>query len=61
MPKDKTRYTFYWITWEVNTICKWNLASLCHIKKEKKLSKNSAKTGAWKLFPDPFVFAKNYT
>ena len=59
MPKHKTRNTFYWITWEENTVCQWNLASLCHITKEKILSKNSTKTATWKLVPDPFVLAKN--
>ena len=59
MPKHKTRNTFHWITWEVNTVCEWNLASLCHITKEKISSKNSTKTATWKLVPGPFVFAKN--
>ena len=35
MHKHKTRNTFHWITWEVNTVCWWNLASLCHITKKK--------------------------
>ena len=60
MPKHKTRNTFHWITWEVNTICSWNLASLCNPVKEKILSKNSEETAVWKLVPGPFVFAKNY-
>ena len=36
MPKHKTRNTFYWIIWEVNTIC------LCHITEDfiKKFCKN---------------------
>ena len=59
MPKHKTRKTFYWVTLEVNTVCLWNLASLCHITLEKKLSESSTKIAAWKLVPDPFVFAKN--
>ena len=59
MPKHRIRNTFYWITWEVNTVCQWNLASLCHTTKEEKSSKNSAKTATWKLVPGPFVFAKN--
>ena len=37
IPKHKARNTFYWITWEVNTVCSWNLTSLCHIMKEKIL------------------------
>ena len=36
MPKHKTRSTFYGIT--------YRMASLCHIRKEKILSKNSVKT-----------------
>ena len=44
MPKHKTRNTFFWISWEVNTACSWNLVSLCHITKEEVLSKNSTKT-----------------
>ena len=59
MPKHKTRNTFHRITWEVNTVCWWNFASLCHITKEKILSKHFTKTAAWKLVPDPFVFARN--
>ena len=59
MPKHKARNTIHWITWEVNTVCQWNLASLCHIIKEKISAKNSAKNAAWKLVPDPFVFTKN--
>ena len=35
MPKHKTRNTFYWITWEINTVCQWDLASLYHITKRK--------------------------
>ena len=34
MPKHKTRNTYYWITWEANTVCWWNLASLCDITQE---------------------------
>ena len=58
MFKHKTINTFHWMTWEVNTISKWNLESLCHIKK-KNSSKNYLKNGAWKLVQGPFVFAKN--
>ena len=32
MPKNETRNTFYWITWEVNAIWWYNLASLCNKK-----------------------------
>ena len=32
--------SFYWITWEGNTVCYWKLASLYHITKETTLSKN---------------------
>ena len=42
-PKRKTRNTFHWITWQVNTVCSWNLASLCLIIKKnfiKKFCKN---------------------
>ena len=59
IPKHKTRNTFHWITWEVNTVCQWNFAGLCLMKKEKISSKNSTKIAAWKLIPGPFVFAKN--
>ena len=31
MPKHKARNTFYWIAWEVNTVCEWNSVNLCHI------------------------------
>ena len=33
MPRHETRNTYYWITWEVNTVWWWNLASLCNITK----------------------------
>ena len=58
MPNHKTRNTFCWITWEVNTVFQWNLASLCHITKENNLLENSAKIAAWKLVPDPFAIFK---
>ena len=60
MPKNETRNALHWITWEVNTVGQWNLASLCHVTKEKKLSKNSTNAQTWKLVPDPLVFANNY-
>ena len=60
MPKHKTRKTIYWITWKVDTVCQWNLASLCHIPKGKFVSKNYIKTAIWNIVPRPFVFAKNY-
>ena len=59
MPKHKTRNTFHWITLEVNRVCWWKLASLCHITKEKNSSRNSTKPVGWKLVPGPIVFAKN--
>ena len=58
MPKTKTRNTFYWITWEVITVCKWNLVSLCNILKQIISSKLSTKTAAWKLVPGPFVLQR---
>ena len=36
------------------------MGRLCDIKKEKKSSKNFAKSGTRKLVPDFSVFAKNY-
>ena len=61
MPRHKTGNTFYWITWEVNTICQWNLASLCHITKEKISSENFTKTAAWKLVSGPFCVCKEWS
>ena len=58
MPNHKTRNTFCWITWEVNTVFQWNLASLCHITKENNLLENSAKIAAWKLVPALLQFLK---
>ena len=58
MPKHKTN-TFHWITWEVNTVYYWNLASLSHITKENNLSENSTKIAARKVVPGPYVFAKD--
>ena len=40
MPLHQTRNTFYGLTWEVNRVWSWNLASLCNITKENFLSKN---------------------
>ena len=59
MSEHKTRNTLHLTTSEENTVCQWNLVSLCHITKEKKPSKNFANTAAWKLVPGPFVFVKN--
>ena len=39
MPEHKTKNTFYWVTWEVNTVCYGNLVSLCYITKEKNHQK----------------------
>ena len=51
MLKHKKRNRFYWISLELNTACKWNLASLYHITKEKSLSKVYSKSETWKLVP----------
>ena len=59
IPKHKTKNIFYWITWEVNTVCRWSFVKLCHITKEKALLKNSTKTATWKLVPGPFACVKN--
>ena len=58
MPKHKTRNTFHWIIWEVNTVCYWNLASLCHIIKEKNTSKNFCKNCGLKTSSRPFCVWK---
>ena len=57
IPKLKTRNTFYWTTWEVNTslLMKFDQFTSYYEKK----SKNSTKTVTWKLVTRPFVFAKN--
>ena len=60
MPLHKTRNTFYWITWEVNTVSWWNLASLCHITKGIIAKKGSRKTAVRELVPDFFVFSKSF-
>ena len=59
MAKHKTRNTSHWITSEVNTVCWWNLVSLCHITKQNISWTFFTNTVAWKLVPGPFVFAKN--
>ena len=59
MAKHKTQNTFYWITYKVNKVYWWNLASLCHITKERFLSKNFTKSATWKVVPGPFVVTKN--
>ena len=43
--KHETRNTFYWITWEVNTVWLWKLTSVCIIRKEIFLLKNHKKYG----------------
>ena len=53
IPNHETGNSFYGITWEVNTVWSWNLASLCIITKEKLLSKNM-KNVAWTLVVGPF-------
>ena len=61
MPKHKTRNIYLWITWEVNTVNEMLMKSgqFISFTKEKISSKFFTKTVAWKLVPDPFVFAKN--
>ena len=59
MPKHKTRNTFYWITWEVNTVCLRNLASLCHIIK-KKIIKTFCKNCNLKTSSRPFFVCKEF-
>ena len=61
MPMHKTRNTFQWITWEVNTFCEWNLASLCHITKEKISSKDFTKNCALKTSSRPFCVCKEWS
>ena len=34
---------------------------MSYYKRKNILSKTSTKTATWKLVPDPFMFAKNYT
>ena len=58
MPKHKTRKTFYWITWEVNTVCWWNFPRLCHNTKEKKYIKKIYKNCSLKASPRPFCASK---
>ena len=54
----KTRNTFHWITWEVNTVNEiWPVYVI--LQKKKTSSKNSTKTDAWKIVSGSFVFAKN--
>ena len=61
MPRHKTRITFYWITWEVNTVVNEFGQFMSYHKRKGLISKISTKTAAWKLVPDPIVFAKNQT
>ena len=53
-----SRNTSYWKTWEVNTICKWNLASFCQITKEKNPSNFFYKNCNLKTSPRPFCVCK---
>ena len=58
MPMHKTKNTFHWIIWVANTVCWWNLASLCHITKEKKIIKKFCKTCGLKTSSRPFCVYK---
>ena len=58
MPQRETQNTFYWLTWEVNSVLKWYLASLCNITKENFLSKTFLENRAWKLVPGLFNFQR---
>ena len=53
MPKHKSRKTFYWITWEVNTVLMKFGQFMSYCKR-----KNSTKTAISKV-PGPFVFTEN--
>ena len=44
MPKQETR-NYYWITWEVNTVWYWNLASLSNITRYFFIKKLYKKCG----------------
>ena len=58
MSKHKAKNTIHWTTWEVNTVCQWNLASLYQIIKEKFSSKNSSRIGGLKTSSRPFGIYK---
>ena len=49
--------TFYWITWEVDTVWWCNLVSLCNIKKEKNYEKIQQKMYLGTCFR-PFLIFK---
>ena len=59
MSKHETRNIFYRITWEVNTVCWWNLTSLCRVTKEQFLTKKYVKNVAWKLVPGSLIFKES--
>ena len=62
MPKHKTRNTFYWITWEVNTACWWSLASLSYYYKIKFYRKILLNLSLEKgLVPRPSCFCKEWS
>ena len=56
LPNHETPNTYYWITWEVDTIWEWNLAIL---QNETFYQKGLLKNMAGKLVPGPFQFSKN--
>ena len=58
MPKHKTRNTFYQITWLL-AIQLMKFDKFMSYSKRTNFIKNYAKTGAWKLLPGPFMFAKS--
>ena len=59
MPKNKTRNTFYWLMWEINSPSMKFGQYMWHYNKKKKISIFITKTAIWKLVLSPFVFAKN--
>ena len=60
MPKYKIRNAFYWNNLGVKNNLIMNLASLCHIIKEKNLFKNSTKTASWKRIKHSHYWKMNF-
>ena len=58
MPRHETQNTYYWITWEVNTVWWWNLASSCNITKKKIFIKKYYKKCGLETSSRPFPIFK---
>ena len=58
MPMHETRNTFYWTTWEVNTVSYWNFGQFVSYYKRKSFIKKSHKNCDLRTSSRPFCVCK---